>query len=887
MTSPRLDQLQTVLGAQYKLLRELGRGGMATVYLATDQKHGRQVALKVLHPDLAATLGPERFRREIGFAATLSHPHILTVLDSGETADGQLWFTMPYVEGETLRDHLRRDKQLSIDEALRITREIASALDYAHEKGVVHRDIKPENLLLTKRGDALLADFGIARALGGTDAGGATLTQTGLSVGTPQYMSPEQASGERDLTSRSDIYTLAVVCYEMLAGEPPFTAPSTQAMIAKMMTSDAPSVRTLRPSVPQGVDAVLQKALARVPADRWATAAEFSHALEAAERSALTGAASAAVLATPSMRAKRKIPATALALILGFLVGGGMLFAWRTKAHEPSASASGATRLAVLPFENVGDTSDAHFADGVTDAVRGKLTSIPGLEVIGSSSSGRYRKSALTPQQIGQELGVRYLLIGRVHWAKGPNGTSRVQVSPELIDVTTAADKWQQPFDAPLTDVFAVQADIAGKVAHELQVALTPAAKQTLAARPTDNLDAYDAYLRGVDINRKGNSPTVLHRAEAEYTRAIRQDSSFALAWAALGSALALDYYNGVPTTALGDSADRVSAHALALAPKLPEAFAARVSYYSFVRDDNARALEEARKGLALEPNNTLLLGRSASAEAQLGQWSAATEHYRKAAPLDPQNSNLLILYGDAELRQRHYPQADSAIARALALVPDNLAVIEHQIILYLMRGDLRGARAVTHQLPSSVDPSALVAYLGNYEDLGFLLDSTQERLLLSLGADAFDNDRASRALVFTQQYFYRGDSLRMRAYADTAIVEFARQLKQLPTDRQRQALYALALAYAGRKAEAIQYGEKSLGASATSSNYNDTYNRHEVIRMYVALGEKEKALGNLEILLKVPYYLSPERLRVDPNFAPLRGNPRFERLAAGAAVAN
>jgi len=181
-----LDQLQTVLGAQYKLLRELGRGGMATVYLATDQKHGRQVALKVLHPDLAATLGPERFRREIGFAATLAHPHILTVLDSGETSDGQLWFTMPYVEGETLRDHLRRDKQLSIEEALRITREIASALDYAHEKGVVHRDIKPENLLLTKRGDALLADFGIARALGGDATGGATLTQTGLSVGAPQ-----------------------------------------------------------------------------------------------------------------------------------------------------------------------------------------------------------------------------------------------------------------------------------------------------------------------------------------------------------------------------------------------------------------------------------------------------------------------------------------------------------------------------------------------------------------------------------------------------------------------------------------------------------------------------------------------------------------------------
>ena len=887
MTSPLLDQLQSVLGSQYKLLRELGRGGMATVYLATDQKHGRQVALKVLHPDLAATLGPERFRREIGFAATLSHPHILTVLDSGETADGQLWFTMPYVEGETLRDHLRRDKQLPIDEALRITREIASALDYAHEKGVVHRDIKPENLLLTKRGDALLADFGIARALGASDPGGAMLTQTGLSVGTPQYMSPEQASGERDLTSRSDIYTLAVVCYEMLAGEPPFTAPSTQAMIAKMMTSDAPSVRTHRPSVPQGVDAVLQKALARVPADRWATAAEFSHALEAAERSALTGTAAAAVSPAPPARAKRKVPATALALILGFLVGGGMLFAWRTKAHEPIASASGAMRLAVLPFENAGDTSDAYFADGVTDAVRGKLTSIPGLEVIGSASSGRYRKSALTPQQIGQELGVRYLLVGRVHWAKGPNGTSRVQVSPELIDVTTAADKWQQPFDAPLTDVFVVQADIAGKVAHELQVALSPAAKQTLGARPTDNLDAYDAYLRGLDLRKKGNSPAVLHRAAVEFTEAIRQDSNFALAWSSLGDAIALEYYNGIPTVVFRDSVDRVTAHALALQPDLADALAARSSYFRLVRADNVSALQLAQKGLARQPANVKLLVRNGLVEQELGRWEAAAEDYRKAALLDPQSENQLDAVGDIELRLRHYPEAQRALTRALALAPDNLAILENNMQLSLMRGDLRGARTIMHERSSSLDPSAMLAYLGTYYDLGWVLDSAQERSLLALGADAFDADRTTRAIVFAQQYRFRGDSSRMRAYADTAQAGFARQLKQLPGDRQRQVLYALSLSYLGRRADAIAFGDKPADTVAALSGTTAIYFRHEAARIYIALGEQDKALDILEYLLKQPYYLTPEWLKIDPNFAPLRGNPRFERMVAGAAVTN
>ena len=277
------DQLQTALGAQYTLERELGRGGMATVFLAQDTKHHRSVALKVLHPELAATLGPQRFRREIEVAARLQHPHILSVHDSGETPAGQLWFTMPYVEGESLRDRLRRERQLPVDDALRITREVASALEYAHEHGVLHRDIKPENVLLTAQGEALLADFGIARALTSTPVG-TGLTETGLAVGTPQYMSPEQAAGERTLDARSDVYALGAVCYELLTGEPPFVGGSAQAVVAKMLSTDAPSVRVLRPGVIPALDAALRRALARVPADRWATAAEFAQALATAER---------------------------------------------------------------------------------------------------------------------------------------------------------------------------------------------------------------------------------------------------------------------------------------------------------------------------------------------------------------------------------------------------------------------------------------------------------------------------------------------------------------------------------------------------------------------------------------------------------------------------
>src|SRR5712691_7989805 len=268
-------RLTTALAGRYAIERELGAGGMATVYLARDLKHDRDVALKVLRPELAAVLGAGRFLQEIHISAGLDHPHILTLIDSGES-DGFVWYVLPYVRGESLRDKLRRDKQLSIEEAVRIATQVATALDYAHRHGVIHRDIKPENILLHE-GEAMVADFGIALAV--REAGGPRLTESGLSLGTPQYMSPEQATGGRELDARSDVYSLAAVVYEMLAGEPPHTGPTVQAVIAKLLTERPTRIRTLRDTVPEGIDTAVAKALAKVPADRFAGAAEFAAAL--------------------------------------------------------------------------------------------------------------------------------------------------------------------------------------------------------------------------------------------------------------------------------------------------------------------------------------------------------------------------------------------------------------------------------------------------------------------------------------------------------------------------------------------------------------------------------------------------------------------------------
>jgi eukaryotic-like serine/threonine-protein kinase len=362
-----LNRLQSSLADRYRIERELGRGGMARVFLAHDLKHDRPVALKVLHPDLAQVLGPERFLREIRLCARLQHPHILAVHDSGD-ADGQLWFTMPYVDGETLRSRLLREQQLPVDDALRITCEVADALHYAHQHGVIHRDIKPENILLSgsptrDRGHsgeshALVADFGIARAL--PTEPHERLTESGISLGTPQYMSPEQAMAQRDVDPRTDVYSLGCVLYEMLTGEPPYTGPTAQAVLAKRLIEPVPHLRTGR-EVPLALERAVTRALARSPADRFSTAAEFAGALKLDRLE--DGVSSTETLAGPRPR-RRIVRLLAVGLTLLLLaIGGYAALRWvRPPGAAPLASA------AVLPFVDLSPQKDQeYFSDGLTE----------------------------------------------------------------------------------------------------------------------------------------------------------------------------------------------------------------------------------------------------------------------------------------------------------------------------------------------------------------------------------------------------------------------------------------------------------------------------------------------------------------------------------------
>jgi TolB-like protein/Flp pilus assembly protein TadD len=886
------EALQRSLADRYAIERELGRGGMATVYLAQDLRHDRPVALKVLHPELGATLGPERFQREIRFAARLQHPHILTVLDSGEAA-GQLWFTMPFVEGESLRDRLRRDRQLPLDDALQVARETARALEYAHGHGIVHRDIKPENILLTRDGSTLVADFGIARALVGDER----LTQTGLAIGTPAYMSPEQATGDKAIDARTDVYSLGAVLYEMLAGEAPYTGPTAQAIIAKRFTDPVPSVRRVRPSVPEAVDQAIQRALAPITADRFASAGEFARAIQA-PTTASTATPTAVTLGTPPAQSapvapprktghRRGPPILTTTLVVGFLLGLGVLFAWRRS--RPGGDEGGSAKvLAVLPFENVGDSANAYLADGITNELRGKLSQVLDIQIIASGSSNQYRHSTKAPQEIARELGADYLLTATVQWEKLANGSRRVRVSPELVEVTPGhapRTKWQQPFDANITDVFQVQADMASQVASALNVALAGGQKQTLTERPTQDLAAYDAFLKGEASQGLTilNGPT-LRNAITYYEQAVSLDSTYLQAWAHLARAHAGYYYNVTPTPAGAEAARRAAERAVALAPGKPESQQALGDYFYFVRADYAQSLAAYEAGLKVAPDDADLLTTAAISEQSLGRWDAALKHLEHASRIDPRSALTARRLAHTLLRLRRYPEALEATDRGLAVTPANLDLLENKAMVYLAQADLPGARAVIRSAPKEVEPTALVATFGNYWDLFWALDDQQQQLLLRLPPSAYDGDRGAWGIIRAQTYYLRGDRAKARIYADSARQGLEETLQATPNDPQRHVILGLALAYLGRKADAIKEGQQATTLQPVSRDgYTGPYIQHQLVRIYILAGEPEKALDQLEPLLEMPYYLSPGWLKIDPTFDPLRENPRFQKLIAGA----
>jgi len=712
------NRLQASLIEQYRIERELGHGGMATVFLAHDLRHDRPVALKVLRPDLAQVLGAERFLREIRLSGRLQHPHIVVVHDSGD-ADGQLWFTMPYIEGETLRSRLQREKQLPIDEALRITREVADALQYAHQHGVIHRDIKPENILLSGS-HALVADFGIARAL--RNESDEQLTESGFSVGTPQYMSPEQAAAQKDIDPRTDVYSLGCVLYEMLAGEPPYTGPNPQAVLAKRLSEPVPHLRTIR-DVPAALERAVTKALARSPADRYSTAAEFAGALDSNQL--VDHAGGPVPAAGPrTIRPVRRAVAGSLAVAVLLLAAYLAIRLTRRSGAVPLAS------VAVLPFVDLSQQQNQeYFSDGLTEELITALSQVPALRVAARTSSFQFKGQSPDVHEVGRKLDVVAVVEGSVR----RNG-SRLRVSTQLIGVKDGYQVWSESYDRDTVDVFAVQEDLARSIVGALRVRLAPSRDSALGAHPTRNLQAYDLYLKGLFAWNQ-RTGAAMQEAVRYLEAAVARDSNFARAWATLAVAYILFVpYAGIGSPAeMWTKAQSAARKALALDSTSAEAYTA-LGYGNTIYAWNWRAAEEnMKRAIAADPNyptghqwyGDFLIGRGRLAEglAEMSRahqldplsrqiaaewgWTSylmhrsdeAEAHIRQVLSIDPNYAQAHYRLGLVQIQQRRYADAITSLRRAIDLGAFYPQVAAALVAAYAQSGDQDAALKIVNDL--------------------------------------------------------------------------------------------------------------------------------------------------------------------------------------------
>ncbi|HKT61843.1 MAG TPA: protein kinase [Gemmatimonadales bacterium] len=903
--SDLLGQLAPALGAAYRFERELGGGGMSRVFLAHETALGRKVVIKVLPPELSAGLNIDRFRREIQLAASLQHPHIVPLLAAGQASEALplLYYTMPLVEGESLRARLIREHELPVGEAIRLLRDVVDALACAHEHGVVHRDIKPDNVLVSRQ-HAMVTDFGVAKALesGSGEQRLGALTSLGVALGTPAYMAPEQAAADPHTDHRADIYAVGALAYEMLTGRPPFIGPSPQAILAAQVMQPPPPITDLRPTVPPMLAALVMRCLEKKPADRWQSADELLHQLESMATpsggtapttaiASVSGPATAAAPSTPAASARpgwQRAGYLVLGLALAFAAAWGV-----TRIHggaaAPAAPVSAGQAIVVLPFENLGRPEDAYFADGITEEITSRLTGIGGLRVIARSSAKQYKGSTKSIRQIGQELGVAYVLEGTIRWEKAGDSTSQVRVSPELIRVSDGTNVWAHGYSAVLSGVFQVQSDIAEQVAGAMNVALAPPERQALATRPTPNSQAYDLYLQGRNyLDRDFSGPDQRTAADL-FEQAIALDSSFALAYAQLALAHDQLYWSYFDRTDRRLALFKQAAErAVALAPSLPEAHLAMGFYYYHGLLDYPRALNEVSQALKARPNDAELLMLQGFIERRQGKWEDALRHLMQGGELDPRTTRAPYEVAITSEVLGRWAQAEQWIDRGIALAPSDPRPYVQLIWLHLSSdGSLDRARQALLTGMKAAGGGALLRTameFGLERSLFQLLKAADFAQLDSISPSGFETDTAGyyqwRAMLRASQ----GDRAAERSYLDSTRTTLEGMLKSRPREHFFHARLAWVYASLGRHADAVREAREAMTLMPMSKDALDgSALAYYSAAILAKVGETDAAMKALEEFMSKPHVppATATCLKMDSTWTALRSDPRFQRLVA------
>jgi len=870
----------TTLG-HYRIIEKIGEGGMGIVYRAHDERLDRDVAIKVLPEEVAGD--PDRlhrFEREAKAVAQLDHPNILAIHDFG-SEDGVAYAVMELLEGESLRELIAKEG-LTTGKAVEYACAIGDGLAAAHDKGIIHRDLKPENVFLTKDGRIKILDFGLAKlTLPETDLATETPTATldttpGGLLGTIPYMAPEQVQGQ-PADHRSDIFALGVVLYEMLARQRPFGGSTSVETAAAILKEDPEPISAVS-GVPPTLAGVVSKCLEKRPEDRFSSAHDLSLTL---------GAIDTAVPAQPvgesSIIARRwpHILAVVIAAVIGLLVILPPEALFERRADQPTKDPL--SRIVVLPFENLGAAEDAYFAEGMTEEITARLASVSGIQVISRTSARLYEQTDKSIPEIGRELRVGYVLEGTVRWARTEGGASQIRITPQLIRADDDTHLWAETYDRVLEDVFDIQSEIAQKVTQELGITLGGGEKGPVDRRPTDNLDAYQAYLRGLYWeNRPHFTYENWERRMRAFQRAVELDPDFALAHAKLahGHALARYFRHDLTPERL-EAAETAAQVALELAPGDPRVHLDLGYYRLWGHRDIEGALAEFERAGGELAGGADVLGAMGDLYYVQGRWENALDAYQRGFEISPRDANLISNAAWALNTLRRYPEAISASDQAINLAPDAFWPYFYKALsLWGWKGDARETRAVFEALAATAGGWERWGwywqemYEGRYhEALGRLESTTEGWIRIKLFA-------RPNALLAAYGFEKLGDD-----EAAAAAFEIARELLEVdvatsPEDPRLHSSLGIVYAKQRRHEEAVQEGK--LACDLLPRSKDGYYYLPYVIdlaHIYTILGDNEKAIERLEYLLANPSYLSPPFLRMDPRWDPLEADPRFEAL--------
>ena len=875
------DLIGRTLG-HYRIVEQIGAGGMGVVYRAHDERLDRDVAIKVLHEAVAQDAERlARFEREAKAVAKLDHPNILAIHDFG-TDQGVTYAVTELLDGQNLRQSIP-PTGMPWQKVVEMGAAIADGLAAAHGKGIVHRDLKPENVFVTSDGRVKVLDFGLAQVKVPVEEEAETATLTpagtipGTIMGTMGYMSPEQLRGE-PADARSDIFSLGCVLHEMLSGQSAFLRNSTAETTAAILKEELPSLSDSGTTLPAELDRSIRRCLEKSADARFQSASDLAYNLRSISTDQTTGAAPSRE--APSSGQRRRLLWVAAAATIVVLAVVSLWFHRSTPVEETTEIAL--PRIVVLPFENLGSPDDEYFADGITEEITARMASLRGLQVISRTSAVQYAGTNKSIKEMGEELGVGYVLEGTVRWARG-EGSHRIRITPQLIRVEDDTHLWAEVYDRVIDDVFDVQFEIAQSVANHLGVVLMGSERELVAAQPTANLDAYHAYLRG---RYYATRPHFTHenweRAMAAYQQAVELDPDFALAHAQLarGHAL-LRYYRRDLTPQRLEAADAAAAKAVKLAPDSPRVRLALGYYQLWAYRDVEKALEETARAEAGMPHSAEVFEAKGNVFLLQGRWEEALNAFQRASNLSPRDADLISNTAFVLWNIRRYLESLAAADRAIDLAPDSVWPYLYKTFAYWSwKGSASRTRSVLEALPGTAGGWERWAwywremYEGKYSDALDRLESTDS------GWIRIKMFARPNSLFAAQAYELLGEPELARESYESALGSLEPEVLASPEDPRLHSSLGIVYAALGRKEDAIREG---IRATELLTKFMDGFYYLpyvvDLAHIYTIVGENEAALEQIEYLLSNPSWISAPYLRMDPRWNSLRDDPRFQVL--------